>query len=60
MHAEELKLQQALVSQVRYDSSEDDVQPLKGAAAAQVNIDGQKVKELLYVVAATVEVRQFG
>jgi hypothetical protein len=57
MHAEEQRLQEALAGQARYDSAASDVQELARAAAARANVDGPRVRDLLYVVAATAEQR---
>lgn len=57
MHADELKLKDVLVSEIRYDSPEGELLELRAALAAQPNIDRQRVGDLLWVVAATAEPR---
>ena len=57
MHSKELKLQQALVMEVTYDRSEEEVLDLQRAATAQVHINKTIVDKILYVAAATEEVR---
>lgn len=44
--------------QVRYDSSEADMQQVAALYAAQLHIDGGHVRDLLHVVAATEERRR--
>ncbi|KAI3423863.1 hypothetical protein D9Q98_009697 [Chlorella vulgaris] len=58
MHADELLLKSALVFEVRYDSSEADMQQVAALYAAQLHIDGGHVRDLLHVVAATEERRR--
>eukprot|EP00887_Chlorella_sp_A99_P005713 scaffold1.g5713.t1 len=55
MHADELRLKAALLAEVRYDLSEAEMAELRAAFAAQPNIDAQRVRDLLWVVAATAE-----
>jgi hypothetical protein len=57
MHADELLLQQALTSEMQYGRSTDEMQEVLRAAAAQVNIEHNKVKDLFHLLAATAEVR---
>ncbi|EFN54630.1 hypothetical protein CHLNCDRAFT_135167 [Chlorella variabilis] len=59
MHAEELRLKDALVLEVRYDTSEPDMQQVAALFAAQMHIDGGRVRDLLHLVAATQERRRF-
>ena len=45
--------------QVRYDTSEPDMQQVAALFAAQMHIDGGRVRDLLHLVAATQERRRF-
>ncbi len=47
-----------LFLQVRYDTSEVEMQQVRSLFAAQPHIDGSRVADLLYVVAATAEPRR--
>lgn len=44
--------------QVRYDTSEGEMQQVRTLFAAQPHIDSSRVADLLYVVAATAEPRR--
>ena len=48
----------APVPQVRYDTSEGEMQQVRTLFSAQPHIDGSRVADLLYVVAATAEPRR--
>ncbi|KAI7843555.1 hypothetical protein COHA_002797 [Chlorella ohadii] len=58
MHADELRLKYAVAQEVRYDTSEAEMQQVRSLFAAQPHIDGSRVADLLYVVAATAEPRR--
>ena len=55
MHAEEQRLQEALVREVGYVSSAGEVQDVMRAAAARPNVDGAQVRDAVYVVLAAAE-----
>ena len=57
MHAEELRLKYALVDEVRYDSGEGDLRQVRALWAATPHILGERVRDLLYIVAATQDAR---
>ncbi|PRW32645.1 hypothetical protein C2E21_8234 [Chlorella sorokiniana] len=58
MHADELRLKYALAQEVRYDTSDGEMQQVRALFAAQPHIDSSRVADLLYVVAATAEPRR--
>ena len=57
MHGEELRLKYALVDEVRYDSGEGDLGQVRALWVAQPHIEGERVRDLLYVVAVTQDSR---
>jgi hypothetical protein len=57
MHAEELRLKYALVDEVRYDSGEGQLRQVRALWAAQPHIQGDRVRDLLYIVAVTQDAR---
>lgn len=58
MHAAELAAKQALVDQIRFDTEEAALRAAAALWAAQPHIDAARVRDLLYVVAATREPRR--
>ncbi|KAL4432190.1 hypothetical protein ABPG77_005952 [Micractinium sp. CCAP 211/92] len=58
MYGEELRLKNALVEEVRYDASDADLRQVAALYAAQPHVDGGRVADLLYVVAATEDRRR--
>ena len=58
MHSGEFRLKEALLAELRYDLGEADLAALLAAFAAQPNVDEGRVRDLLWVVAATEERRR--
>jgi hypothetical protein len=57
MHADELRLKYALVAEVRYDTGEAELRQVRALWAAQPHIHGDRVRDLLYIVAVTQDAR---
>ena len=56
-HGDEAALQRALVGEVRYQRRPEEMKAILQAVGARPNIDAQRVKDLLYVMAATADGR---
>lgn len=56
MFSAELKLKHAIVSEVQYNTAEEDMQQILALYAAQPNVNGAEIEDLLHVMAATAEV----
>lgn len=57
MHEAEQRLQQALAAQVTYQQKPEGLKEVLRAMAARPNIDSQRLRDMVYVVAATAELR---
>ena len=56
MHADELLLQQALVAEVQYGRTGEELGQILSAAGMKCNIESIKLKDLFSIIAATAEV----
>lgn len=58
MHADELQLKCALVREVRFNSSEQELRHVRALCAAQPYLSPGRAQDLLYAVAATRDPRR--
>jgi len=57
MHADEMRLQEELAAKVHYLRTQAEMKEIVQAAAATPNIESQKVRDILYIISCSAEVK---